>query len=186
MITWKDCSCVSADCKWWTTQTAVQTHSNYMFIVLNWSLKHLYHSLVCVLLTASSPDASFNNLKVPENFFPNLKQKISNTLLMRYPFLISEKFAQQARHVFTLIDTAQWLDKLEGSGWWHSPKEAHCNAAQQRNLAPPSCSCANSTGVTLQISYLSSGSQVVQFIQTDIQTWMKCVTVKHYMEAYGF
>jgi len=41
---------------------------------------------------------------------------------MKDPFLIAEKFTQQARHMCIVIDTAQWL-KLDGSGWWYSPKK---------------------------------------------------------------
>jgi len=51
-------------------------------------------------------------------------------------FLIAEKFAQEIKHTFTLIDTAQWLNKLEESVCWHSPKENDCYAAHQRDLAP--------------------------------------------------
>ena len=43
------------------------------------SLKHLYHSWVCVLLMASSPKACFNILKVSENVFLNLKQNFIQT-----------------------------------------------------------------------------------------------------------
>ena len=32
-----------------------------------------------------------------------------------HSFLIAEKFTKEARHMFTVIDTAQWLSKLEQS-----------------------------------------------------------------------
>jgi hypothetical protein len=58
---------------------------------------------------ALSPNACFNILKVSKNIFPNLKQNLPSNHVAheKHPFLIAEKFAQQAIHTFTLIDTAQ-------------------------------------------------------------------------------
>jgi hypothetical protein len=71
--------------------------------VKNWPyLKHLYHSWVCVVLKASSPNACFNILIVSKNIFPS-----NHVAHEDHPFLIAEKFAQHAIHTFTLIDTEQ-------------------------------------------------------------------------------
>jgi hypothetical protein len=43
------------------------------------SLKHLYHSWVCVLLVALSANTHFNILKVSQNVFPNWKQNFTQT-----------------------------------------------------------------------------------------------------------
>ena len=55
------------------------------------SLKCLYHSWVCVLLMASSPNACFNILKVSKNIFPNLKQNLPSNHFAHdnHPFLIA-------------------------------------------------------------------------------------------------
>jgi hypothetical protein len=58
---------------------------------------------------SSSPNACFNISKVSKNIFPNLKQNlpINHVAHENHPILIAEKFAQQAIHMFALIDTTQ-------------------------------------------------------------------------------
>jgi hypothetical protein len=53
---------------------------------------------------ALSANARLNISKVSKNVFPNLKKKIhtNNVAHENHPFIIAEKFAQQARHAFTL------------------------------------------------------------------------------------
>jgi hypothetical protein len=95
------------------------------------SLKHLYHSRVCVLLMTLSPNASFNISKVSKSVCPNLKQNFTKHVAHENNTLTAGKFAVQARYVFTLIHRAQWLRKLDRSGLWHSPKETHCHTVNQ-------------------------------------------------------
>jgi hypothetical protein len=107
-------------------------------------LKRLYHSWVCVLLMASSPYTSLTFQKSLKTF-SIIWNKISHKYIAHenHPFLIAETFAEQARHVFTAINTAQRLNKLEWSSLWHSPKETHCYALRPAGPSP-SCWCANS------------------------------------------
>ena len=95
------------------------------------SLKRLSHSWVCVLLTASCPKLVLTFWKSPKPF-SLIWNKIlhKHIALENHSVLIDKKFAKQARYVFTLMHTAQWLSKLEWSGLWHLPKETHRYAAQ--------------------------------------------------------
>jgi hypothetical protein len=130
-----------------------------MFIVLNWSsalFNPLYHSWVCVLLMVSSPNA-FLTFQKSLKRFSIIWNKISHKYIAyeNHPFFIAETFAEQAEHVFTAINTAQRLNKLEWSSLWHSPKETHCYTLRPAGPAP-SCWCANSEvrkryGLTLYV-----------------------------------
>jgi hypothetical protein len=61
-----------------------------------------------------------------------------------HPFLIAEKLAKEAGHAFILIDTAQWLSKLERSSFDNCIENLTATQHNQWDLAPPSCWCSNS------------------------------------------
>jgi hypothetical protein len=109
----------------------------------------------------------FTNGFVPKRLFLTLRKspktfylicnKISHkhVAYANHPFLFAKNFARQTRHSLSVINTAQWLSKLERSGMCHSPKETRCCAWQpegprsaahgnQKDLAPPSRWRANS------------------------------------------
>jgi hypothetical protein len=95
---------------------------------------------------ASYPNACLNILKVSKNIFPTLKQNLPSNQVAHEnnPFLIAEKFTQQAIHTFTLIDTAQWLSKLQQSGMWHLLRKLTAMQHNQWDRAPCLCWHANS------------------------------------------
>jgi len=91
------------------------------------SFKHLYHSLVCVLLMAFSVNAHFNILKVSENVFPNWKQNFTQTHYQsKSPILNCWKTHQASKTYFHSKRNNAITKQTEQSSLWHSPEETHC------------------------------------------------------------
>ena len=103
------------------------------------SLKRLFHSWI----RSQRLDLIFRK---PPKTFSIIWNKISEKHVAHenHPSLNVEKFAEQARHALTLIDTAQWLRKIGRYGLWHSLRKLTARKRNQQNLAPPSRWRANS------------------------------------------
>ena len=84
------------------------------------SWKHFYHSGV-VLYSWCHPQILVLTFQRSLKTFSLIWNKISHKHVAQenHLFIIVEKFTEQAS-TFTLIDTVQWLSKLEWSSLWHS------------------------------------------------------------------
>ena len=143
----------------WIFSSFFDWRSFWTFIVLNWSLA-LFKTFVPLMGLCSTHGfipKFFLTFQKSLKTFSVIWNKISHKHIAHenHPFLIAETFAKQARHIFTAINTAQRLNKLEWSSLWHTPKEAHCFALWSAGPSP-SCWCAISKvrkhyGLTLYV-----------------------------------
>ena len=91
------------------------------------SLERLFHSWVCVVLIASTPNALFNTSKAPENVLPNMKQNFTETrCLWKSPILNRRKIRCASKTLVHSNRRSTMAKQTRTIRFVAFPRETHC------------------------------------------------------------